>query len=385
MKPVDAAIPRMTEDGLAVVLGGRTYGDDAKADRIGNLRQMSVPKEMDAFTEALTRQSKLLALRAGSAQDAIYGAYGNDLELLSRYRNAFKRTIDAALRARAAPDQPDAQAFLDRVTREVAEIVHEPTLDLGPDALQLEGNELLGRLQTQVRTDVASLKQAVAVWLHLLAEAEYVSIIEWFNPKALRYHFFRMEAFRTELGRNKTTTGDMITGRTITTTVQNRVEVFNERRVHTVVNARVQTPDEYRGRVPKRIARLLDAIPAEVRPFVTIIDGMVSQEVIHRRVASSRIETQTRAVYIPDPALALFNTWAINGWGGSTQEPALSFYQGHAISNANKILALELTGTAAVTMLAAVAEGRRGAIAAGIICLILTLFQQLGMRIEPKT
>jgi hypothetical protein len=151
------------------------------------------------------------------------------------------------------------------------------------------------------------------------------------------------------------------------------------------VNARVQTPEEYRGRVPKRIALLLDAIPAEVRPFLTIIDGMVSQEVIHRRVASSRIETQTHAVYIPDPALALFNSWAINGWGGSTQEPARSFYQGHAISYANKILALELIGTAAVTMLAAVAEGRRGAIAAGIICLILTLFQQLGMRIERKT
>ena len=93
MRPVDAAIPRMTEDGLAVVVGGRTYGDDAKADRIGNLRQMSVPKEMDTFTEALTRQSKLLTLPAGSAQDAIYGAYGNDLELLTRYRNAFKRTI----------------------------------------------------------------------------------------------------------------------------------------------------------------------------------------------------------------------------------------------------------------------------------------------------
>jgi hypothetical protein len=141
-----------------VVLGGRTYGGEVKADRIGNLRQMSVPREMDAFTEALTRQSKLLALPAGTAQDAIYGAYGNDLELLTRYRNAFKRTIDPALRARAAPDQPDAQAFLDRVIQEVAEIVHEPTLDLGPDTLQLEGNELLGRLQGQVSADVASVK-----------------------------------------------------------------------------------------------------------------------------------------------------------------------------------------------------------------------------------
>src|SRR5262249_12751432 len=72
-------------------------------------------------------------------------------------------------------------------------------------------------------------------------------------------------------------------------------------------------------------------------------------------------------------------------WGGSTPERARSLYQGHAISNANKILALELIGTAAVTMLAAVAEGRRGAVAAGLICLILTLFQQLGMRIEHKT
>jgi hypothetical protein len=141
-----------------VVLGGRTYGGEVKADRIGNLRQMSVPREMDAFTEALTRQSKLLALPAGTAQDAIYGAYGNDLELLTRYRNAFKRTIDPALRARAAPDQPDAQAFLDRVIQEVAEIVHEPTLDLGPDTLQLKGNELLGRLQGQVSADVASVK-----------------------------------------------------------------------------------------------------------------------------------------------------------------------------------------------------------------------------------
>jgi hypothetical protein len=38
------------------------------------------------------------------------------------------------------------------------EIVHEPTLDLGPDTLQLEGNELLGRLQGQVSADVASVK-----------------------------------------------------------------------------------------------------------------------------------------------------------------------------------------------------------------------------------
>ena len=384
MKPVDVAIPRLTEDGLAIMLGGRFYGDDVDSDRVGHLKQMAVPNEMDGLAATLTRQSKLLALPPGSAQDAVYAAYGDDLALLKRYRDAFKQTIVAALRARAAPDQPDAQAVLDRTTEEVADVAHEPTLALGPDALRLDSGRLLARLQAQFRADAESLKVTIAVWLHLLAEADHVSIIEWFNPQALRYHFFRMDAVRTEIGRTKRTTGNAMTGRTVTTTVQDRVEVFSERRVHTVVNATVRTPEAYPGRVPKRIARLLDSIPAEVRPFVTIIDGVVSHEEVHRRLASSKIETQTRSVYIPDPALALFNNWAINGWGGSTPERARSLYRGHALANANKLLILELVGTAAVCLMALAAEGRRGAIAAAIICLVLTFFQQLGMRIERK-
>lgn len=384
MKPVDVAIPRLTEDGLAIMLGGRIYGDDVDSGRIGHLKQMAVPKEMDGLATALTRQSKLLVLPAGSAQDAIYAAYGDDLALLKRYRDAFKQTIVAALRARAAPEQPDAQAALDRITEEVADVAHEPTLALGPDALRLDSARLLARLQAEFRADAESLKVTIAVWLHLLAEADYVSIIEWFNPQALRYHFFRMDALRTEIARSKKTTGNAMTGRTVTTTVQDRVEVFSERRVHTVVNATIRTPEAYRGRVPKRTARLLDAIPPEVRPFVTIIDGVVSHEEIHRRLASSKIETQTHSVYIPDPALALFNSWAINGWGGSTPERARSLYRGHALVNANRILVLELVGTAAACLLALAVEGRRGAIAAALICVVLTLFQQLGMRIERK-
>jgi hypothetical protein len=384
MKPVDVAIPRLTEDGLAIMLGGRIYGDDVEGNRIGHLKQMAVPKEMDGLAAALTRQSKLLALPSDSAQDAVYTAYGDDLALLKRYRDAFRQTVVAALKARADPDQADAQAVLDRTSEEIADVAHEPTLALGPEALRLDGARLLARLQTQFRADTESLKVTVAVWLHLLAEADYVSIIEWFNPQALHYHFFRMEALRTEVSRNKKTTGNALTGRTVTTTVQDRVEVFNERRVHTVVNATIRTPEAYPGRVPKRIARLLDTIPAEVRPFVTIIDGVVSQEEVHRRLASSRIETQTQSVYIPDPALALFNTWAINGWGGSTPERARSLYRGHALANASRILILELCGTAAACLLALAVEGRRGAIAAAVICLVLTLFQQLGMRIERK-
>jgi hypothetical protein len=133
--------------------------------------------------------------------------------------------------------------------------------------------------------------------------------------------------------------------------------------------------------VPKRIARLIDVVPAEVRPFLSIIDGSVSQEEIHRRLTESKIETTTRSVFIPDPALALFNTWAINGWGGSTPEDARSLYRGHPLSKANKYLVAEVAGSALITAVGAIIEGRRGAIVVGLICAILAGFQQLGMRI----
>jgi hypothetical protein len=382
MKLVDPSIPRVTEEGLKLIIGGRTYGDAASTP--GDLRQMPVPPEMHALGEALQRQSKLAALASDSTREVVYDAYGHDLELLARYRAAFKKTIEAAVRARAAADQATAQGFLERIIAQISEIDHEPTLDLGAESLQLDGTRLLERLRDQFRADVEQLEQSVAAWMHMLAEDDDVSVIEWFNPRALRYHFFRMDEDLHELERHETRTGDYIRGRTITTTVRNLVNVVSERRVHTVVNAQSYRPDEYRQRVPERIARLVDAVPPEVMPFVTIIDGTVSKEEVYRRIAETKIVNETHSVFIPDPALALFNTWAVTGWGGSVPEQASSLYRGHVVSRANKILMGELVGTIIAAGLGNVAEGPRGAIVIGALCLILTAFQQLGMRIPDR-
>ncbi|MBV9757914.1 MAG: hypothetical protein JO047_12725 [Alphaproteobacteria bacterium] len=382
MKPVDPTVPRITEDGLKLIVGGRTYGDAACTP--DDLRRMAVPSELHALGAALQAHSKLAGLLPDAAREAIYTAYGHDLELLARYRAAFRTTIEAAVRARAAPDQPAAQAFLQRITAQIAAIDHAPTLDLGSAALQLEPAALLARLREQFAADIAQLEQSVAAWMHMLAEDDTVSVIEWFNPRALRYHFFRMDEERHELARDVIRTGDYIRGRTITTTATDLVNVVSERRVHTVVNAQSYRPEEYRRRVPARIARLIDAIPEEVRPFVAIIDGTVTNEDVHRQIAESRIVTETHSVFIPDPALALFNTWAVTGWGGSAEEPATSLYRGHVLARADRILAAEAVGTAIATGLGALAEGRRGAFVIAAVCLILTAFQQLGMRIPER-
>jgi hypothetical protein len=382
MKLVDPSVPRVTEEGLRLIIGGRTYGDDAKS--LADLARMDVPEEMHVLRAALDRESQLLALASDSKPQAIYDAYGSDLALLVRYRTAFKKTIEAAVRARAASDHLDAQAFLERMVAQVSEIDHEPTLDLGPAALELDPPALLRRLKDQFRADAEDLTRSIAAWMHMLAESDCVSVIEWLNPRAIRYHFLRMESERQELTRDERRRGDFISGRTITTTIRSQVHVFSERRVHTVVNAAVHALDDYLRRVPERIARLIDAVPAEVRPFLRIIDGTVSKEEVHRRVAESRIVDETHSVYIPDPALALFNTWAVTGWGGSAEERARSLYRGHTLSKANRILTAEVIGTLIAAGLANVAEGRRGAVVIGAVCLILTAFQQLGMRIPER-
>lgn len=173
---------------LALIIAGQTYG---KPDiTFDDVEAMGVPKSMDALTNVLRAESRLLALSKGSKIDAIYDAYGNDLELLARYREGFKKAIEAAVRARAVEDEKHVKDFLDRMAAGVKTIVHEPSLDLGPDAAQLEAGELLERLQSQFRDDADALKQQVAMWMHILAENHLVSVIEWLNPKALRYHFF---------------------------------------------------------------------------------------------------------------------------------------------------------------------------------------------------
>jgi hypothetical protein len=384
MKPVDETVPRITQDGLALILGGRTYGKNTNDDNYGRLLQMGVPSEMDALSDALVSASRLLGLPGDSSRAGIYEAYGHDLGLMARYRDAFRTCIEAAVRARAAPDQKDARAFLDRVVAELTPILHQPTLNLGPESLSLEPAALLAKLQDEFRADVLGFKQTVAVWFHVLTESEYVSLIEWLNPTSLRYYFFRTESTREQIAKHVDRSGNWIEGITTTTTTKTRVQLFNERRSHTLVKARIQTPEQYRARVPKRIALLIESIPAEIRPFVRIIDGHVTHEEVQRRLTSNKVEVETHSVYRPDPALVLFNAWAINGWGGSIQEESRSIYAGHPLARANKILVGSLLATATTALLVEPFGGVRASLLVAAVGLILTALNQAGLRLEMR-
>lgn len=108
MKPVADTMPRLTNDGLAVMLDGRTYG---AGENLNSLKSMPIPKELKRFAQVLRGKSKILALPDEPVSgSAIYNAYGADLELLTRYRAALHTTIEAGVRARADNDD-EAQKF----------------------------------------------------------------------------------------------------------------------------------------------------------------------------------------------------------------------------------------------------------------------------------
>jgi hypothetical protein len=365
------------------MLAGRPYGGEDTPEHLGALKNMRVPAEMDALVETLEGRSRLLALPATSPEETIHDAYGHDLELLARYRAAFKGSIEAAVYARANVSHRDAHAFLARLVEHIGDIAADPMLDLGTETLKLAPRERLLRLQDGFRSDARDLASAVAAWLHALAEGDYVSVVEWYGPKAARYHFFLMNSKRDEIDRTVHDPGWSLTGRTVTTTITTRVEVFDERRVHTIVNAHSNRLDEYRDRVPKRIARLIDAIAPEIKPFVTIIDGKLSQEEVVRRGVLNKIETEKHSVWVNDPAPVLFNTWALAGWGGTTQERARSLFQGHVLERANKLLFFSVVATLACAA-AAASKGIRFGITVAVLGLVLTALHQIGLRIEMK-
>lgn len=380
MKPVKETTPRLSTEGLNLILGGRTYGE-SKGDYYDTRFKMDLPPKLREFGATIIAASQLCALSDNAEAQQIYDAYGHDFDMLTRYRDAVRTCIVAAIRGRAPEGDKDSQEFLERLISEIQPIEHAPTLNLSAETLRLEPVQLLKQLKLQVQVDVDALVRTVALWLHTLVERDHVSVVERINPSAVRYHFFRMEEERANLGETMTVTGNLIVGRTTTTEKKTRVNVFNERRTHTVVGTEECSLRGYRNRVPPRIARFVDAIPSELRQFVSIIDGTVTHEEIYRKGVSSRVEVETRSVYVPDPAVVLFDTWALNGWGGSAAELATATYHGHPMSYADKVFIGSIAVTLLVAFLAMSSIGGRGAILVAVVGAILTAMSQIGLRI----
>jgi hypothetical protein len=114
------------------------------------------------------------------------------------------------------------------------------------------------------------------------------------------------------------------------------------------------------------------------------IAGLPRKEEVHRRQESGEIVTETHKVWVPDPTPALFDSWALAGWGGSLAEPARSTYQGHVAQKANREFLIAVALTLLLSGLAFRFDGIRAGSLVLAVCLILVLMRQMAMRIAAS-
>jgi hypothetical protein len=194
-----------------------------------------------------------------------------------------------------------------------------------------------------------------------------------------------MESVRNLIDKKTDDSGPRLRGRYVTISTRTQTIIKEERRDHTVLNAKRHTLAEYTGRVPKRIAQLINAIPPEIRPFVDIIDGTVSKETLTRRTIKNEIVAESHSVWVDDPTPALFGAFALAGWGGSTSEKSRATYVGHRFRVANRWLAGSVLAAAAAAMLIARVAGPRNALIAAVAFAIIIAGHQFNLRWEARS
>ncbi len=382
--------PRISTAGLSMLIGDRAYAtEDFKgADHFKHLLEMPTPPAVEMFYQDILQGSQLLKLGTVSSDDEIYAAYGHDLTLLNGRRADLKKTVDLAVESRTSSDVEQAKAFLAEMVKRIDRIVHEPQMNLGADTLkQYSGAALLQKLKDEFVLDAESLKEAVVIWLHSLAENDYVSVIERFSPTSLRYHFFKIEAKREQMGEGTVVhdPGISVSGRMVEMNSDFKVDVCGVRRSHTVVGTKTNPLSQYGSRVPKRIAELINNIPASIKPYVSVIDGTVTEELTVTQLAQSQVVNENHSVWKPDPVLALFGEYALAGWGGTNSEPASSVFAGHLKTRADRFL---IGSAIAVLVLSAAVEpfmSIRGSMLVFCLGAFFIFLHQLTLRVGNRS
>ena len=314
-------------DRIEVELEGRQYGTHGAVE--GKFLQ-AVPWSFQEFAAGIRQQSALLALAASPEleKQAIFDAYAKDLAVLERYVSEFEACAKQAIRSsiadrRDTTDHEHVEKTWQQLKDEIPPLGRTPLLQLPYTRAAKEAETLLAELKAEFEDAVQRVLQLFTFWFHRLVERELVGLVEWAALDVCRFHYFRHERTDTVLDERtrveKTVERTRLMGqRTEERTIRERLvrrELFRERHVHHIVNAKLYRLDEYPERVPARVREFLNAVPVWLRTCLQIVDGQMTMEEVLRRKTSEGtvIESEVRAVYryCPGVLLAPFN---LIGW-----------------------------------------------------------------------
>lgn len=325
-------------DRISVILAERAYGapgDSAEAQT--NFYHQKIPGTLLSIGEELRDKSVLLMLSIGDAsRREVFDAYGQDLSLLNSRLLQFERCIKAAIQAsiiRQAEGAQDRDAYKEhweRLSATIPSIGKGPLLDLGHERAALGVDELLSELQKEMEVGIERVLRRMALWLHLLVEADFVGLMEKTGSDVFRFHFFRHEHQRETVGEQ---TSDQRESHgpleKVTTTTRKAVqhEQFLERHIHHVAEGADCALADYANKIPSRVRNFLRETPSWLRRHFRVIHGrMTKEEVLRQKTDQSKeIEVEVTSRWVRDPAIC-FDNFVFAGWSDTEQDRSGGFF-----------------------------------------------------------
>ena len=392
---------------IGVTIRERKYGDEGA---LYVKYPRSTPKVFGSVRLQLCEQSKLLALHDHAALDkkGVIDAYTHDLALLKRHIEEFEACIRRAIYYSILKGKNTYGKYEDAdketastwtsLKEQIPPLAQAPLLELPATRAAKESAVLLQELKEEFGLGVERVLALLALWLQLLAERQFVGLIEWTAEDVCRYHYFRYQQIAevVDIQNRQEITADPSKdyGQRVTYTgIQDktvRQRMFQERHVHHVALADHCTVREYTDRVPERVRDFVRSIPEWLVGEIGVASGTITQEEIIRLNVEDQTTVESTAVSVSkgSPAVTL-GEFALIGWNTDdvAKEPsvflntvrrapvplkkraaslvwvALGFCRRYARYALPAVLAVTITGTIALVVAAAIRDSNKAEMA----------------------
>ncbi len=310
------------QQAVELTRGGRLFGRPEQTVQ-SRARQDPAPEIGKIFIDDLVTKSAILALTTTSGRDEIITAYGADIAALAQRRNeadAFMLRILTCAMDRFSVDKDQHAAEKEALRSLLEPLGIAPQIALSGKRLAMPPEQLVDWLKTEFRSETDRIARRIATTLHYLADFNIVGLVDWLTADVCTFHYFTWSADHSSSSKTERT-GDIMAWNTLITRVNHTTTLRRTRHTHHVVNAGMHLVTDYKGKMPKRVKRLIESAPAWLKPYLVVIDGTETLSERVTAVASEQTEQTVHSVVRYDPAIAI-GPFILTGWNESEVDPS---------------------------------------------------------------
>ena len=257
------------------------------------------------------------------SQRDLFSAYATSAQALRVEQDALKLFLLDIIRANIVLSrQTNSSDLCEDLARRILtpHVVETPRYDGGFDAAELalgSNDEIYAAMNNSLRRNAESLGAWLGTSIARLRAADILGHAEALSPTVWRFRYFRWTVADTVAGQSQHIDTDSRRSRTTTTTNIERT-VYREDHRHDIIDADLMPWPAREIRMPERVRRLLDHLPATLRPATTILSGTEIYRAATRRHIHTEHHTRVDVkdethVFQRDPAVLIGDT-VLTGW-----------------------------------------------------------------------